>query len=45
VNTSVPHSIEEVTVTGGRDIFVSEETVPLNAVEQSMMTDFHCVLH
>ena len=33
VNTSVPHSIEEVPVTGGRDIFVSEETVPFNAVE------------
>ena len=33
VNTSVPHSIEEVPVTGGRDIFVSEEPVPFNAVE------------
>jgi hypothetical protein len=28
VNTSVPHIIEEVPVTGGRDIFVSEESVP-----------------
>jgi hypothetical protein len=33
VNTSVPHSIEEVPVTGGRDIFASEEPVPFNAVE------------
>jgi hypothetical protein len=33
VNTSVPHIIEEVPVTEGRDIFVSEETVPFNAVE------------
>jgi hypothetical protein len=29
----VPHSIEEVPVTGGRDIFASEERVPFNAVE------------
>jgi hypothetical protein len=29
----VPHSIEEVPVTGGGDIFVSEEPVPFNAVE------------
>jgi hypothetical protein len=33
VNTSVPHSIEEVPMTAGRDIFASEETVPFNAVE------------
>ena len=33
VNTSVPHSIEEVPVTGVRYIFASEEPVPFNAVE------------
>ena len=36
VNTSVPHSIEKVPVTRGRDIrdmFVSEDPVPFNAVE------------
>jgi hypothetical protein len=30
----VPHIIEEGPVTEGRDIFVSEETVPFNAINK-----------
>lgn len=33
VNTSVPHSIEEVSVTRGRYTYALEEPVSLNAVE------------
>ncbi|CAC5404352.1 Transposon Ty3-I Gag-Pol polyprotein,Transposon Ty3-G Gag-Pol polyprotein [Mytilus coruscus] len=33
VNTSVPHSMDEVHVTQGEDIFVSDDAVPCHAVE------------
>ncbi|CAC5399248.1 unnamed protein product [Mytilus coruscus] len=33
VNTSVPHSMDEVHVTRGEDIFVSDDAVPYHAIE------------